>query len=826
MGDGAESYFFVLEEKKIEGAVTKWGIFATYIVKENNKPKINLDMKTFSFLTRLLAVCGLMLSVGGGAWAQNDNDDPNKTLSPYFVVISENPETDELPLKETSVDATVVGSIADVTVRQVYVNSGKNPLEAIYTFPMSTRAAVYGMKMTIGSRVVRAQIEEKQKARADYEKAKQEGKRASLLEQSRPNVFTMNVSNIMVGDTIVVELNYTELLVPEKGVYSFVYPTVVGPRYSNKNKRDAGPDDQFVASPYTKSGVMPTYKFGYELTINSGIPIQDVACKSHKMNVKHEGLKKTVVRLDKSETNGGNRDVIVTYSLQGSQIESGVLLYEGEDENFFLLMVQPPKKVQKEDIPPREYIFIVDVSGSMWGFPMDITKNLMRNLILNLRPTDKFNVVLFSGAAKVFSPQSVDATQENIALADNFIQKGNAYGGTEVLNALRMANAIPRPDEDIARTFVMTTDGYVDVDRESIEFVREHSDNTNFFIFGIGSSVNRYLIEGIAFAGHGEPMIVTKESEAAAAVERFRQYVSTPVLTRIKFNEGKFKAYDVEPMAVPDMMAERPIMIFGKYEGKPTGTVTLTGKVGRKTYKQTFDLSQVKPEKANAALRYLWARERIKYLDYLGGQYSRDDTPIAEQITKLGLKYNLMTNYTSFIAIDEVVVNKDGKQTTVKQPIPMPEGVSDYAVGHEVAELSMARTIMPGTSVNSIVAAVGGVGFSDGVEEEMEEEEVFVVVEDDPEFPGGVDSLKAFIERNLVYPQLAKDNKIEGKVFVTFVVEKDGSISGVKVLRDIGYGCGAEAIRVVMKMPKWKPGKQRGKPVRVQYNLPIVFKLK
>lgn len=778
-------------------------------------------MKTFSFLLKMLAVVGLMLFANDSMYAQNAKDDADKTLSPYFVVISENPETDELPLKETSVNATVVGSIADVTVKQVYVNSGKNPLEAIYTFPMSTKAAVYGMQMTIGKRIVRAQIEEKKKARADYEKAKQEGKRASLLEQSRPNVFTMNVSNIMVGDTIVVELNYTELLVPEKGVYSFVYPTVVGPRYSNKKKSQAGTDDDFVASPYTKSGVMPTYKFGYELTINSGIPIQDVACKSHKMNVKYEGLKKTVVRLDKSEANGGNRDVIVTYSLQGNQIESGVLLYEGEDENFFLLMVQPPKRVQIEDIPPREYIFIVDVSGSMWGFPMTVTKALMHNLIVNLRPTDKFNVVLFSGAAKVFSPQSVDATQENIALADDFIQRGNAYGGTEVLNALRMADAIPRPDEDIARTFVMSTDGYVDVDRESIEFVREHSDNTNFFIFGIGSSVNRYLVEGIAFAGHGEPMIVTNESEASAAAERFRQYVSTPVLTRIKMNVGKFKVYDVEPMAVPDMMAERPIMIFGKYTGKPTGTVTLTGKVGRKAYKQTFDLSQVKADKSNAALRYLWARERIKYLDYIGGQYSRDDTPIAEQITKLGLKYNLMTNYTSFIAIDEVVVNKDGKQTTVKQPIPMPEGVSDYAVGHEVAELSMARNgVMPGTSV----VAVGGIGYS--VEEEMEEEEVFVVVEDDPEFPGGMDSLKAFIERNLVYPQWAKDNKIEGKVYVSFTVETDGSISNVKVLRDIGGGCGAEAIRVVMKMPKWKPGKQRGKPVRVQFNLPIEFKLK
>lgn len=770
-------------------------------------------MKTFSFLLKMLAVVGLMLFANDSMYAQNAKDDSDKTLSPYFVVISENPETDELPLKETSVNATVVGSIADVTVKQVYVNSGKNPLEAIYTFPMSTKAAVYGMQMTIGKRIVRAQIEEKKKARADYEKAKQEGKRASLLEQSRPNVFTMNVSNIMVGDTIVVELNYTELLVPEKGVYSFVYPTVVGPRYSNKKKNEAGPDDQFVVSPYTKSGVMPTYKFGYELTINSGIPIQDVACKSHKMNVKYEGLKKTVVQLDKSETNGGNRDVIVNYSLQGSQIESGVLLYEGEDENFFLLMVQPPKKVQKEDIPPREYIFIVDVSGSMWGFPMTVTKTLMRNLIVNLRPTDKFNVVLFSGAAKVFSPQSVDATKENIALADDFIQRGNAYGGTEVLNALRMADAIPRPDEDIARTFVMSTDGFVAVDKESIEFVREHSDNTNFFIFGIGSSVNRYLIEGIAFAGHGEPMIVTNESEASAAAERFRQYISTPVLTRIKMNAGKFKVYDVEPMAVPDMMAERPIMIFGKYTGKPTGTVTLTGKVGRKAYKQTFDLSQVKADKSNAALRYLWARERIKYLDYLGGQYSRDDTPIAEQITKLGLKYNLMTNYTSFIAIDEVVVNKDGKQTTVKQPIPMPEGVSDYAVGHDLSVRVMSK-----------VAAVGGIGYN--VVEEVEEEEIFVVVEEDPEFPGGLDSLHAFIERNLVYPQLAKDNKIEGRVFVSFTVETDGSISNVKVLRDIGGGCGAEAIRVVMKMPKWKPGKQRGKPVRVQFNLPIEFKLK
>ena len=771
-------------------------------------------MKTRSFWSKTMSILCL-LAMGSGTLAAQDGDDAGKTLSPYFVVISENPETDQLPLKETSVKTSISGSIADVTIKQVYVNSGKNPLEAIYTFPMSTRAAVYAMQMTIGTRIIRAQIEEKQKARADYEKAKQEGKRASLLEQSRPNVFTMNVSNIMVGDTIVLELRYTELLVPEKGQYSFVYPTVVGPRYSNPAKNPSGPDDGFVANPYTHSGVMPTYKFGYELAIHSAVPIQDVTCTSHKMRISNPDAKQADIRLDPSETNGGNRDVIVNYSLRGNTIESGIMLYEGQDENFFMLMVQPPNRVQKDDIPPREYIFIVDVSGSMWGFPMEISKKLMRNLITNLNPSDKFNVVLFSSNAAVFSPRSVDATTDNIDKAMTFIQGGNKWSGTEVLDALRTAYALPRPDEDISRTMVILTDGYVTVESQCFELIRQNNGEANFFAFGIGSSVNRWLIEGMAFAGNGEPMIVTKESEAAAQAERFRQYINTPVLTQITFNPGAFQAYDIEPASVPDMMAERPILIFGKYKGKPQGTVTLTGKVGRKPFTQSYNFSNLKADPANSALRYLWARERIKYLSYLAGEYANDQSPVAKQILELGLKYNLMTNYTSFVAIDEVVVNKDGKQVTVKQPVPMPEGVSDHAIGQGTSALRAAR--LAAVDLKRMPADTH-------VEEDLEDE-VFVVVEDDPEFPGGTDSLIAFIQRNLVYPRQAIDNKIEGKVYVTFTIEVDGSISNVRLLRDIGGGCGAEAVRVVKMMPKWKPGRQHGKAVRVQYNLPISFEL-
>jgi len=746
-------------------------------------------MKIKMFLLLYLMMITNVLS------AESQEDTEDKTLSPYFVVLSENPDTDNLPLKKTSVKADITGIIADVTIKQVYVNEGKNTLEAIYTFPMSTQAAVYGMKMTIGTRVITAEIEEKEKARNDYEKAKSEGKRASLLEQSRPNVFTMNVSNIVANDTIAVELKYTELLIPEKGQYSFVYPTVVGPRYSKKNSKEANLNDEFVATPYTKAGEMPGYNFGFELNINSGIPIQDVTCNTHKMLITHPILNQAVVKLDPVETKGGNRDVIVNYSLQGAKIESGMMLYEGEDENFFLMMVQPPKKVLKEDIPPREYIFIVDVSGSMHGFPLDISKKLLRNLILNLNPDDKFNVLLFSGNTGTLSDNSLNANQENIEKAIRFIDKQQGRGGTELMQALKEAYAIPRPDLDLSRTFVVATDGYVDVEKEAFNLIRKNNGNTNFFAFGIGTGVNRSLIEGMAFMGNGEPMIITKPEDAEKQAEQFRNYINTPVLTQIKPNFGAFKAYDVEPLAIPDMLAERPIVIFGKYTGKSTGTVTLSGKTGRKIYKQSFDLLTLKSNPDYSALRYLWARERIKYLDYMtSNRYSYRDKQTNEdavhEITELGLKYNLMTNHTSFIAIDEQVVIQNGKLVTIKQPLPMPEGVSNYAVGGDV------------------------------------QEEIFQHVEQTPSFPGGEAALMKFLADNLTYPMKAGVKGIQGRVVLKFAVEPDGSISDVQIIKSLDPVLDQEAIRVVKIMPKWIPGKQNGQPVRVYYNLPISFKIK
>jgi len=631
------------------------------------------------FFLRALAAAGAIFSLLLGTTAYSQpRESEDRTLSPYFFLKSDDPEVDQLPLRSTSAVVNISGVIADVLVTQIYKNEGKRPLEAIYVFPASTRAAVYGMKMTLGERVITAKINKREDARREYEQARQQGKSASLLEQQRPNVFQMNVANILPGDEIKVELNYTELLVPTDRVYEFVYPTVVGPRYSNHPTETASPSEQWVENPYLHQGKPPSDTFDITASLAAGLPIRDIESPSHKLAITYSGPAVATIRLDKSEELDGNRDYILRYRLDGDRIQSGLLLYEGERENFFLLMMQPPKRVMKEQIPGREYIFIVDVSGSMHGFPLDISKKLLKNLIGNLRPTDKFNVLLFSGGSSVMSEQSVHATSENMQRAVNFIERQQGGGGTELLAAFKRALGLVQ-SEGYSRTIVIATDGYVTVEEEVFDLIRKHLGDSNVFAFGIGASVNRHIIEGMARVGMGEPFILTKPEEAPTRAERFRVLIQSPVLTHLKINYGGFTVYDVEPLSVPDVLAERPVILFGKWRGHPRGKIVVSGLSGNGPYTDVVRVASTKPMKTNAALRYLWARHRIALLSDYNKLHSNDER--IEQVTDLGLAYNLLTAYTSFVAVDTEIRNTTGDVSTVKQPLPLPQGVSDYAVG-------------------------------------------------------------------------------------------------------------------------------------------------
>ena len=666
------------ELKEIEGIFFR-NFFSFSLSKGGKSQELGKEGKKMKIIHGLFAfaVFAAFVLTGLSAYAQPESGG-EKTLSPYFFVKSDDPELDQLPLKSTFVEVNISGVIADVRVTQVYKNEGKSPLEAIYVFPASTRAAVYGMKMTIGERVITAKIAERQDARRQYEEARQAGKSASLLAQQRPNVFQMNVANILPSDVIKVELRYTELLIPTDKVYAFVYPTVVGPRYTEQKQDEAKPWEDWTRNPYLHQGEAPTYTFDMTVNLSAGLPIQDVSCASHKVSINYEGPAFSRIELDPSEKYGGNRDFILKYRLSGDRIETGLLLFEGEKENFFLLMMQPPKRVSKAQIPPREYIFIVDVSGSMQGFPLDISKRLLKDLIGNLRTSDRFNVLLFAGSSKVMAPQSLPATQANIQKALNTIERQRGGGGTQLLPALKRALALPK-SKGYSRTVIVATDGYVAVEAEAFDLIRNNLGHANMFAFGIGSSVNRHLIEGMARVGMGEPFVITSPEEAAEKAKTFRKLIESPVLTGIDVDFDKFQVYDMEPPRIPDVLADRPVIVFGKWRGKPRGHIEVRGTSGNGNYTERIFVAQAKPLDNNSALRYLWARHRIALLsDY--NRLSPQDERVKE-VTILGLTYNLLTSYTSFVAIDTQVRLIDGEPVTVKQPLPLPQGVSDLAVG-------------------------------------------------------------------------------------------------------------------------------------------------
>lgn len=599
-------------------------------------------------------------------FSQNDN-------SPYLLVSTEDAI---IPLKSSKTDVEISGTIAHVRVTQVYQNKGNQAIEAKYVFPLSTQAAVHKMQMTIGNRIVNAKIFEKQEAQKVYEKAIDEGKRAAKLDQNRPNVFQMNVGNIMPGDEISIAIYYTELLVPINGEYQFVAPAVVGPRFTGESAEN----EKSFNMPYTAKGIADSFDFDMTVTLNAGMIIQNINSTTHKVKVNYPNAKTAEVFFSEGNKNPSNRDFILNYNLRGNQIQSGLLLYEGEDENFFTYQMEPNKNVVLEDIPAREYLFIVDVSGSMNGYPLEVSRELMRNLLCGLRMTDTFNVQLFASSSTIFSPTPVEINEQNIETAIRFLSEGQGGGGTELLSALNEAYKLPRKDINVARSMVIITDGYVSVEKEAFELISSNLDQANVFTFGIGSSVNRYLIEGMAKVSNSESFIATTSEEAQEVAKDFAKYIATPLLTRVKIESKGFDMYDLAQKSIPDVFAARPVIIHGKYRGKAEGKIIVTGYQGKKRFREVYNVSDGHLSKSNQALRYLWARKKIGELDDYNKLFNED---VNAEVVELGLKYNLVTNYTSFVTVDEAIVNEDGTLTKVKQPLPMPNNVNNSAVGAE-----------------------------------------------------------------------------------------------------------------------------------------------
>jgi Ca-activated chloride channel family protein len=314
----------------------------------------------------------------------------------------------------------------------------------------------------------------------------------------------------------------------------------------------------------------------------------------------------------------------------------------------------------------------------MNGFPLDTAKELMRELLGGLRPIDRFNVILFASGSTLLAPASLPATAANIQQAMAVIDGQRGGGGTELGKALDLALELPA-QEGVSRSTIVVTDGYISAELDVFQKIRTRLNRSNLFAFGIGSSVNRFLIEGMARAGQGEPFVALDAQEAVGVAKRFKSYIQSPVLTDVTIDMEGFDTYEVEPASIPDLFAERPLVVFGKWHGQAAGTIRVRGQGGDGAYSEDFDVSETESSADNRALRYLWARARVARLSDDGGESEE----ARRAITTLGLTYELLTQYTSFIAVHEVVRNPNNPAKSVDQPLPLPKGVSDLAVGSE-----------------------------------------------------------------------------------------------------------------------------------------------
>jgi Ca-activated chloride channel family protein len=598
---------------------------------------------------------------------------PTSVQSPYFAVQNDS-GIDHFPMKETKVTAKLNGVIASVHVHQHYRNEGNKPINAKYVFPGSTRAAMNGMSMTIGNRRIKAQIKEKEQAQQMFAAAKAAGQTASLLAQKRPNVFSMDVANIGAGAEVDVDMDYTEFLTSTDGEYEFVYPGVVGPRYGGDADRTDAPVT-WISNPYLKAGDNSPVAFDIDVQMDSPIALRDLTSTTHKVLTKWSGAKSVSIGLDEPKQTAGNRDFILHYRLQGDAIVTGLTRFWANGESYFMLQAQPPQRVVGSELPPREYVFILDTSGSMSGFPLDTARNLIGKLLAGLRPQDRFNILFFAGGSSVLSPESLPATPENFLRAGEMLKKLEGGGATELLPALQQALSMAAP-EGTSRSLVLMTDGYVSAEDTAFKLVDDNLGKDNLYTFGIGSSVNRFLIEGLAKVGHAEAFVVTSEADATREAERFRQYISAPVMTDIQVRGRGVEIYDTEPRTQPDLLARRPVLVLGKYRDARTGAaIELTGVTGTGRQQWSFPLADATRD---GSLPILWARKRLEHL-YVFPNASKDSRA---EILSLGLKYSLLTSATSFIGVDETLPTGDVEPATdVKQPQPLPEGVSNAAVG-------------------------------------------------------------------------------------------------------------------------------------------------
>jgi Ca-activated chloride channel family protein len=616
----------------------------------------------------------------------------------------------EFPLVHTRVVAQVSGNVARVEVTQYYANPSRERLEAVYAFPLPPDAAVTDMLFRVGSRVVLSEVKRREEAKRTYEEARAEGRTAALTEQERPNLFTQSVANVPPGDTVAVVLRYVHEVPLDDGRYLFHFPTTVGPRYvpgvplaaapsggGTSPDTDRVPDGSRVTPPVAPPGKHAEHDVDVLVRLVPAAAFEDVVAKSHRIVTGVDGDGARLVALDEGDR-APDRDLVLSWRPAGAVPAAHAFVQREKGEDWLMLFVQPPAEVGPALVRPKELVFLIDKSGSMMGEPIERAKALVARSLDALGEDDTFQIVAFDGAAQAMTAAPVPGGAENVARAKAWLAALRGGGGTEMLAGIRAALTRPT-DPRRLRMVVFCTDGFIGNEPEIVEAVLALRGEARVFGFGIGSSVNRYLVEGVARAGRGAAEVVDLAEPLEESVARLFKRLDRPVLTDLEVAFEGAAVLDLLPERLPDLFAGQPLVLAGRARGAPTH-VLLRGRLGERRFevRVAVTAAAVDPAAAGTAqpvVGTLWARRRIDAL--LSERPTAPSAAAVEEVVRLALRFKLVTPFTSFVAVErELRVDPTLPLAQVLVPNELPAGVAYEGIfGPASVEVRPAR-VKPG----------------------------------------------------------------------------------------------------------------------------------
>jgi Ca-activated chloride channel family protein len=567
----------------------------------------------------------------------------------------------DMPLEHTDVDIHIDGYLADATVTQRFTNPFATKIEAAYVFPLPSNAAVTEMTITVGTRTIHGSIQERERAKRVYTAARDRGLVAALLTEERPNLFTQSIANLEPHATIEVRLRYVERLAYDAGGYELVFPMVAAPR--------TAPSDGI---PAAAAETRPARDIGLTVELDAGVPIEDVRSPSHRVVIARPGGARADVHLA-ADDRVPNKDFVLRYQVAGRSPSLGTLAYKDGEAGSFVLIAQPPAANVQVAIAPRELVFVLDTSSSMRGAPLAKAKDLIRTVLARLRPDDTFQIVRFDDRASALGPGPIANKPRNIQLVLDWLSALDAGGGTEMTAGIDAALAIPH-DPARLRVVAFLTDGYVGNEDQILAKVAAHAGEARLFSFGVGSAVNRYLLEEMAAHGRGAAQFVRPDEDTAAAVAAFEHRIAAPVLTDVHVDWGALAVTDVTPDPVPDLFLGQPLVIAGHYARGGKGRITVHARQDGRDVQLPLDVELPERDVARPAIATVWARQHIAELSRR--LVRKDDAALVRDITQLSLAYHVLTPYTAFVAVDDARVTAGGAATPVTVPVLVPDAVA------------------------------------------------------------------------------------------------------------------------------------------------------